>query len=435
MKKRVLIGIAVVFISGLIGYGYLAYRQKQSYRQYIPANASALFRINVDALLQSIVWNAVSNPLYYFGSDQEKPKKPFEINGLGLHIPANVFFFSMEPYDATLFSVFRIDDFEKFEHYIKHGLNIKSVNTMDSLTFQGNTADEKLCLLYSKEYLALSISASKVATTTILRSLVLQNNMIAVERSHLLDAIKANHELVYTNGTNTVIADFGPGTLSLKGQVKTNMIRGAEHIHPRRFTRNSLVKGWLAADVGPLLTRQQKFFEKHRIPVDTLLHYYGGYVDLEWKKNLILQQDTVITYDYNENFEKVEQKSIRKERIPEIYLSFQASPHLANYLPKQLFYKFGHKSQGDRLLFGTGENYQQNSLDGLSSNFFYFYIDIKGLKKQGNYPLLQQYSKQVEKIELKSQKLASQYMAVYGKLNFENKSIHGLMQLLRSVPN
>lgn len=432
MKKKVLIGVLAILGVGLTCCGYLVYRQKQSYQQYIPKNASTLFRVNVDALLRSIAWNAVLNPGYYFDSDKKKHKKSFDLGDSGLHIPANIFFFTIEPDDATFFSVFSIDDFDELQCYTKNILGISKLQTVDSLVFQGTAFNGKLCLMFTKDRLALCVSASKVEKFNLLRSLIRQEgSMTTVEQSPFYEAIKTQHELVYTNGASIIDADFGRGSLSLSGDIKTALVKGVKRLYPKQFESNSLIKFWLAADITPLLARQRKFFEKHHIPVDTLLRYYGTYMDLEWKKNLTLQQDTIITYDYNDNFERVEQRVVRKERVPEIYLSFQASPHLANYLPKQLFYKFQHESRADRLFFGTGRKCQQSNRDHLSNDFFYLYIDSKDLRNQGNYPLLPPSFKRLEKMEFSAQKLADEHIHLDGKLHFENSSVNGLVQLLR----
>src|SRR5690606_33662099 len=162
MKKKVLIGVLAILGVGLTCCGYLVYRQKQSYQQYIPKNASTLFRVNVDALLRSIAWNAVLNPGYYFDSDKKKHKKSFDLGDSGLHIPANIFFFTIEPDDATFFSVFSIDDFDELQCYTKNILGISKLQTVDSLVFQGTAFNGKLCLMFTKDRLALCVSASKV---------------------------------------------------------------------------------------------------------------------------------------------------------------------------------------------------------------------------------------------------------------------------------
>lgn len=423
--------MGITLLIGLIGYGYLYYRQKQSYQQYIPGKTSALFRINVDGMLCSIIGNAVLNPSYYFRSEKEANERNSALKNMGIRIPANIFFFSVEPYEETFFSVFKISNLNEFKQYIK-GTFKATIATTDSVVFKGASADGRLCFMFTKEQVALSVSASKTKPFHILNNLIQKHDLISVENSPFYPAIKAEDELVYVSKGTIVKAKFEKGAFSLKGDIRTVLIKGVGSLYPKQFESNSLIKFWLAADINSLLSQQKTLVEKYSVPVDTLLRYYGSYMDLEWKRALIAQEDTVITYDYNDNFEKVERKTIRKERVPEIYLSLQASPHLINYLPKQFFYKFSAKSRSGRLFIGTGLNNSLEHMNNLSKNFFYLFVDFQGLRNQAKYPLLQKYLRNADIMEIQGRKLGRGEIRIEGTLFFENKAINGLVQLLRN---
>src|SRR5690606_38048160 len=149
-------------------------------------------------------------------------------------IPANIFFFTIEPDDATFFSVFSIDDFDELQCYTKNILGISKLQTVDSLVFQGTAFNGKLCLMFTKDRLALCVSASKVEKFNLLRSLIRQEgSMTTVEQSPFYEAIKTQHELVYTNGASIIDADFGRGSLSLSGDIKTALVKGVKRLYPK----------------------------------------------------------------------------------------------------------------------------------------------------------------------------------------------------------
>ncbi|KAF5298837.1 hypothetical protein FQR65_LT19575 [Abscondita terminalis] len=53
----------------------------------------------------------------------------------------------------------------------------------------------------------------------------------------------------------------------------------------------------------PILTSNMKDIceKKHKIPVDTLSKYLGGYVDMQWRRDPVKQIDTIVTYDLDDN--------------------------------------------------------------------------------------------------------------------------------------
>src|SRR5690606_41218286 len=91
-------------------------------------------------------------------------------------------------------------------------------------------------------------------------------------------------------------------------------------------------------DLKPLFEKYRHTLSNYNIPIDTLKQYYGGYMDRQWKQGGVLQQDTVVAYEYIDSFELIPKREVREEAVPNLSLTLRMSPHLSAYLPQNIFY-------------------------------------------------------------------------------------------------
>ncbi|MFC6098975.1 hypothetical protein [Olivibacter domesticus] len=438
MKKVVIRLGLILLVLFLIGLGVFYFRQKQSYKQNIPQNITSLTRINVDGILKSIVWNAITNPAYYIKTNNQKKEKGKRPLNIGLKIPANLFFYTVKNKpNTTCFTSLSIDDSIAFKAFTHQILDIKDyqVYDRDKHIRWAKSKNGKVTIAYSKDKLAISFSATSENTLEILVDVLHQKNTQKVKESLFFKQLSNKEEhITYTNDSSILIANFNRGELDLQGSIRSSMLIGKKKLKPKKFADNSLVKGWLAADITPFIRKNRQFFDQHHVPADTLLRYYGSYLDFEWKNQQIIQKDTIITYDYNDDFERVEKRTIKEERVPEIYLALEASPHLANYIPKQVYYKFQSGTTANRLYFGTGTSFKDDHVNSLSGHFFYLFVNAEKLFNNEQFPQLKRYTTAMKSFTMKGRTEEGSLINLEGKLDFKEPTINSLVQWFYAMP-
>jgi hypothetical protein len=438
MKKVIIWLGLVLLILLLVGFGVFYFRQEQSYKQNIPRNITSLTQVSIDGLLKSIVWNAITNPTYYIKINKRRKEKRKQALHTGLKIPANLFFYTVKnKSNSTYFTSLSIDDHSVFRQFTHQILDINDyhVYDQDKNMHWARSKDGKVSLAYLKDRLAISYSATSDNTLEVLRNILHQKNSQKVKESSLFSRLNNKKEhIIYVSDSSTLIANFNAGELNLQGLVRSSMLIGKKKLRSKKFADNSLIKLWLAADIAPFIKKNEQFFNRHHVPADTLLRYYGSYLDFEWKNQQIVQRDTIITYDYNDDFERVEKRSIREERVPEIYLALEASPHLANYIPKQVYYKFQSGTTADRLYFGTGTSFSDDHATDLSGYFFYLFMDIEKLFGNKQFPQLKKYAAASKSLTVKGSAKEGSLIELEGKLYFKKPSINSLVQWLYPMP-
>jgi len=438
MKKVVIWLSLVLLILLLVGFGVFYFRQEQSYRQHVPQNITSLIRVSTDGLLKSIVWNAITNPTYYIKINKQKKEKRTQALHTGLKIPANLFFYTLnDKPKSTYFTSLFIDDSSIFRQFTRRILDINDyeVYDQDKNIHWARSKDGKVNLAYLRDRLAISYSATSDNTLEVLTNILYQRNTKKVKESSLFNRLNNKKEhIIYVSDSSTLIADFNAGEVNLHGLIRSSMLVGKKKLRPKKFAENSLIKLWLAADITPFIKANKRFFNRHHLPADTLLRYYGSYLDFEWKNREINQRDTIITYDYNDDFERVEKRSIREERVPEIYLALEASPHLANYIPKQVYYKFQSGTTADRLYFGTGTSFSNDHAANLSEHFFYLFMDAEKLVDNKQFPWLKKYAAGMKSLTMKGSAKEDSFIEIEGSVYFKEISVNSLVQWLYPMP-
>src|SRR5690606_11992893 len=100
------------------------------------------------------------------------------------------------------------------------------------------------------------------------------------------------------------------------------------------FADSNAVSLWIQDSLTGFLSGRQFDIGGHALHGDSLLYHYKGHIVLEWK-GTVIQQDTIVNFDYDDNFELVETQEVVDKSVPEIYCSVLADAGLTDYLCAQ----------------------------------------------------------------------------------------------------
>ncbi|WP_316788564.1 hypothetical protein [Pedobacter frigoris] len=300
-------------------FGYLKYRQYTSYNQGIHKNAALIFRINADQVYSKLFKDYLGNSGYY-----EDRNKYSNLN-TGLKIPANVFVYNISgrSFD-TFFCLMPIKNPENLKAFLKDELRINAIAGQETGLSFGTSPDGKLTVAYNKQRIAIAYSFKKEAIAQILKDMLKGVNMVRPDDERL-SKLRANKaDVTYVYGRYEGTGNFHDGRITFNGDFSSRYLKSNQgSLSHKKFSRSAQLTMWLNIDLSRLPFKKIIQLKNAQLNIDSLLKHKVRYADLEVAGN-IEQQDTVITYDYNEDFEKVAIAATKTSFVPNVVLSLNS---------------------------------------------------------------------------------------------------------------
>jgi hypothetical protein len=414
MKKVLIVATCLILVLLLAVYSLLQYRQYSSYKNRVHQNASLIFKINIDEIVKKRGLNAIKN------------------NSRGFAVPANIFIYSVNNKSAgTFFCSLPVTDTAALRQYLKSTFKVDHFKKTEQETVWGNSSDQRLRVAYNSKNLAISYSLAKENVDDILNQLLGEKNFMAVSDPRIVRMNQEDAPVLYDFKTYSGQASLTAHTLTFKGSFPLGNLNVPDQSYcPDRLTKGLSINAWLNADLKGLF-KKDLHFKNYSLEKDTLLKYYKGYAAIE-SGDPVNQYQPVITYEYNDEFEKVERIQQKEVKVPGITLSLKGNaPLLVRYLQKQAI--ISPDEQLNKELFPLYEVYSNNNTGLLqlstseqrllphgqsaSPYFVFAAIDFDKIRKQNQFPLLNSYIRYFSKLNLKGTK----QNAKTGKIELELK--------------
>jgi len=293
MIRKFVIGTAILSMMVIIMFGWLIYRQAKAYKHALPANADLIVRVNMDQLRWKIFKHFATKPSDWF-SAKERKKDTVESEGKGFYIPANVFAFTVKGADETLYLSLPVDDYELARSFFSKQFKLDEYVEL-ATGCVGQSSDRKAIVEIHEDRLVIGFALKK-RTDKAQAEAVYQSLLSSSVTSEIRQQIKESSADVLV-----AHSQFGVD-ISLEG----NKINAEAEFHK---------EGAAPIDL----------FEKTggRLFSDSLItnHVTGFSLNVA---ETVLEQDTIIAYEYDDDFEKVEVKEPRTYRVPGIRLTINS---------------------------------------------------------------------------------------------------------------
>ncbi|GGI23984.1 hypothetical protein [Pedobacter mendelii] len=445
MKKFLKI-MAVIVLSLLIFFVVtFKYRQYKANVVSIPKNATSLVKISVDEIYKSVAANMISNLSFYLKSDGINKINKNSKFDLGLKIPASIYLYTIADKPKTaLFSKLAINDFQEFSNFLKNNLKLNITKT-SGLNLATNNL-KNFTILFNEEYAAIAFSTQIDEFEPILIDILNEKDFIKVGDSRFNTLKSATNHIAYAAKELTGSVDFEDGAINFIHEFSSKGIVQTTTPAQMPFNETSAIKFYINADFKADNDKTLKL-KNFNLQRDSLLKYYRGRLDFEWI-NSTQQTDSVITYEYNDDFEKVEKVTMQKRDVPNILLSIDADANgLKKYLSQQniintdsglvnkaIFplYKVFIGGDDKQLVFATKKPEPVNNKKIATDNFASLMVDFIKLNKQNNIPIFSNYTKNLTQLNANGKFTGNDKIKVDGKLELVNKNINALYQLLKN---
>ncbi|WP_430909162.1 hypothetical protein [Maribacter sp. 2-571] len=407
MKKRGHL-ILVCVLALCIGYwGYKQFKNTSSLLGKVHVNANAVIKIGIHDIKETLVLDALSAPKYYYDqiqfsdSDEEKDS----IGGKGIDLqPYNLLLYTLPSVENTVFGTLDIDDSQEFEQYLAKELQTaeKVLEKKDGYQY-ALLPKRKMALAWSTDQVVFAFSTAISASDLfpIFSDVLEQESTISDSDHPLLAAVDdGDGHIVFATENGAVDLFFEDGNATIEGQVFTEK--------PQQYQKEISVelepeaalqlyydgnfeqqdnKNTLITALGSF-----SFFEKNNLQISELMDRTNGFFSISVNGNTT-QTDTIISYTYDDNFEKVAQKTLQTKTVPRIHMNLgAANESLLEYLeaqeslgPKQIFepfplYQLYAKEDAMNTSFDTFEGIAKTQ-EQIRTTFFDCNIDFKKLQE------------------------------------------------------
>ena len=456
MRRVISIIAGIVLLVAAAGWSYLAYRQYRSYQTLIPWAATSVIRIQVDALATDIAWNALWNADHYRGSPLEGRvgvgRKSW--NRMGIAIPANVFLYQIDhPQSAAFPDVFfgslPLADSAAFAGWLasESGMQVRQ-DTLGTVALS-----EQAVIRFKAQEVLFALSPARAAKdlhllTGVLDTLLLPRASVPVSESPFSEIQHRDGHLCIL-GKYDAAVDFKKGAVLFSVRRETDPALAAGG-HSPHFADSNAASLWFQGPLNGLLSGRQFHIGTHTLHGDSLLSHYRGRMVMEWR-GTVIQQDTVIGYDYDENFNMIERQEVVERRIPAIYLSLLADTGLRHYLQTQeILNATGNGINRDVFpLFQVGVGQLDDGYlrfhtapsadappeaDRGGHGRFHLSVNFSKMNMQEIAPLAAPFIQRFDRLEAHGQTAADRQQRIRGKLLMKDQRINSLVQLLMPPP-
>ncbi len=446
MVKFLKITAAIVLLLLVFYFGFFKYRQIQANKVLIPVTTQALFKINVDELYKTIAISYVKHPSQYSGTDKKGIEEKIADLNTGLKIPANIYIYGLKgQVKNTFFSRLEIVDSVAFKRFIQEKL---SLIKKDTNFFQ--SADSTFSLLLNKTSVAIAFSPKKAAIKTVLVDILNQKDMVKIGDSKFKQLTDLSDHLSYQDAENLSKVNFTDGKINFSNEFVNRWIEPAAQPKHRILNPEGTISMWLNGNFKPALVKRNTAPSPAIFSKNNFFKFYKGYLDFEWT-NTVKQIDTVVSYEYNDDFEQVEKKVARARNIPGISINMSANDQeVSNYLKSSgsldqstgrinnaviPLYQVYFKANNGNIQLSTLPNAKPDFKTESADDFFYFKVDFKKLIKQMSFLTLSDNLNIFSKLEMHAKSTGKDKIKLESELLFVNQDANSLIQLLKPFRN
>lgn len=418
MKRVILIIISCILTLILIGVAAYFVRKQQANKQFVSAQSSAILSVAVDELILDnlgTLLKKTDKP----STDKEKSvsnAKNFFFN-TGLNIPARIFLFSVPKHADQLFGILAVNNYEKCLAYFmenhKDGLELVDKNTG---TVTVKLSKQMVCL-FNKEYLVYGLSALEEIHATQLSQLISEtDSLVPVNRLANVNPAVFKAHLVYSRMDESLNlqAHLSNQKVTIDGQWKLRNNTDAQFNIRKLDTTNNILSFWSSLPLAEFPALGQFLGKYASLDKDSLATSYGGYMDIEVKAGSSMQTDTILTYEYDDSFNAIEQKEIRQTAVPNIIHVWNNANGIAQFLPDNMFYQF-HKKETEGYVINSTMDIETISLNQVSSTHpFFLQVDFTNWPDQWTLGPINKLKEQKLKLNLQGERKADNSIHIKG---------------------
>lgn len=340
-------GLMALLVMGLVAYWW-RYGRTEKARIKIPVRANALINIDLRKMERAVFWDAIYHPFAYWDDASDDDDDDDDTPSMGISYPKRITFFMMEGADDAFFSqpiAIKSKDFQEY---------VDTLVRRDEweLLGQNFVFDTQKQLFYLWDASRVGVAFAKRAQADFVQTTL--GDLLKEQDGDILSddlSEKINqgehHFVVWRkqsewtqNEPMVLYGDFKKGSVEIQGEV------------PFRYsfvTKNDCLANAPTDVLGLSLNleadkNQFEFSDSFRknfqqwthLELDSFLLYSAGSMSLRVPK-IVTKVDSMITYEYDDDFNKIEKVTTQELVAPEILARIKSTEDslLYNYFRRR----------------------------------------------------------------------------------------------------
>ncbi len=436
----------MLFVAGYV----LRYKLGLNFSEKVPSTATELIHVNLRKFEQQLLTDFVTHPFAYIRlkTAKKKRKRSFlkEID-----LPKNVLFYKNHSNfkGAWYSNVVNVKDSTSFSSYLE-GENFTKTAHADLTVF----SKKNLFVALKGKRLILIFKYNKQADVLRAATSIFNETNFLPKTAPLLAALSNTKSVMYyaSGSSNFLEADFKKRFFEIHGVLASDLFKSevqaesvATSVASMSFVLNKKGTGFSRIKQ---FVNNTKFNEITHLSVDSIFNKWSGAVNFELT-SINTKLDTIVSYDYDDDFNKVEKVSTQKVVQPNFSLLMKSENRnaLFDYLLEEravqmveedtLFvsmplYRLYAQSIGNSLYISSNKNEGLQSKEGIKSKLTAFFDVEKYLKNQLEFFQLPAENKLLKQLQSVSIQL-SEENNLRLKVTAKNKNRNSLGQLI--APN
>lgn len=315
MKKKLAYFFIVIVLLLAVVY-FFRYKQGLQYEDKVPASAEAVLHLNLRQIEQDVVFDAIANPFSYIDissskKDDDKKDKTSLLDGIS--IPKNVFLFTNSSHFNGFFisNKLKIKDKTDFEKFLTQENFTKQTRGEVTILKKG-----KLFVAMRNDDFIVAFNYKNIQSSLSFFTDIFNNDSFLDENATLLNSIKKSTSdgVFVTKNNDYVELALNDGEFTINGKLNDSF----NWFLPTQTKQyNDSVVAFTSGKLNiktlqQLTTKQKNKFSKlTSLSLDSIAQKWLGDFSLNIA-SIEHKTDTIVTYEYDDDFNKVEKKSTQK---------------------------------------------------------------------------------------------------------------------------
>ena len=459
MKKYLKIALTILALVLLGYFGYTHFKKTSILLNVIHEDAESVIKIGVHDISKTLVLDALSSPGYYWKNTKsfkkDKKKDSIKDDGIGIDLrPYSIVFYTIKNIDNTFFTTLKIDDAEVFEKYIdKYSKEKSSVIISDAKGYKNLILEKsKLILAWNSEKIAVALTSdeSSEKLKTVFEDVLIKDKLISSKDHEFIKKLSdISDHITYINKESLVTLNFEDSEAIVDGTIytkdvdiyKTNIIYdrlndpSLQLVYDANFDKkeNEITFTESLEDFS--------FFTKNNIEVNELVNKSDGFLNIG-VKGTTMQLDTIVSYEYDDNFEKVAVKTLQEKKAPKILLNLgvRKNNSLNDYLKNQgaitnnvltsiPYYTFYAEENSNVSSFKTTKDVVETE-EKNSPSFFKLDVNFNRLKEDVSIPGTDEIFGLLEALKIEANQIkGTNQIKIKGNISGKKENVNILSQL------
>lgn len=425
MKRTLWIfAVLLVIAIGTIVALFLV-RKSKALDQYVHSDSQAVVTISLDDLML----DNLDQLFKRHAVDRVAPtSRLLDIKNwwrAGVGIPAQIHFFTLPDNPLTFYTIQKITNPAKWDAFLKkHVTDTIQIIEVSEQQLSCARLSSGVSSLYDNQYLLLRLAPAKQDDDREMLAIWEEkDNWVYVRDFNFSTTENPKAHVVYrhTDGTFQLFANLSNDYISLSGdwQLASDIPTIAQAREPEI---NDLFISFSSNLPLPETSFITKFFSTFAsIEADELVGNAYDYVDVYVSADLTRQQDTVIVYDYDEDFNSIEKKEMQEIKVPVIESAWKGSEQLAAALPEKLFYRLHRYASDSLVILSTKEDAEFSTTFRPSSSPFQLAVDFRNIPVSWTNDILRSLRQQALQIDIESSALSQRTLGITGRIRYKEK--------------